>query len=218
MKLSEKLYEDVADIWKGYHIHPFIQGLGNGTLDEDSFRHYMIQDYLYLLDYSKVFALGVVKSREEELMRRFAAMVAGTLQGEMSIHKSYMKRLGITDEDIQNTKISFANQSYTAYMLDRANRGDALEILVTVLACAWSYAEIGERLGKIPNAKEHPLFGEWIQGYSSKEYQDDTKEMIDLVDKMGKDISPEKENYVKDIFIQCSHYEYDFWEMAYRKE
>lgn len=218
MKLSEKLHDSVADIWAAYHVHPFITGLGDGSLSQDAFRHYMIQDYLYLLDYAKVFALGVVKSREEELMQRFAEMTYNTFHGEMNIHKSYMKRLGITDEELKTTKCSLANQSYTAYMLDRANRGDALEILVTILACAWSYAEIGARLGNLPKAKEHPFFGEWVQGYSSKEYQEDTQNILQWIDKMGVDISSEQEEYLKDIFIQCSRYEYAFWDMAYRKE
>ena len=111
MKLSNVLYESVKEIWQSYLQHPFVKGLGDGTLPEDAFRFYMLQDYLYLLEYSKVFALGVVKSKEEKLMRRFAKMVHNTLDGEMNIHKTYMKRLGISEQEIQNAKQSLANRS-----------------------------------------------------------------------------------------------------------
>lgn len=61
MKFSQTLYESVKDIWKSYYIHPFVVGIGDGTLDIGKFKYYMIQDYIYLLDYVKVYALGVVK-------------------------------------------------------------------------------------------------------------------------------------------------------------
>ena len=57
MKYSEQLYRQVCSIWQSYETHPFLLGLFDGTLPIEKFRFYMIQDYLYLLDYSKVFAL-----------------------------------------------------------------------------------------------------------------------------------------------------------------
>ena len=102
MKLSQRLYESTKEIWKSYHEHPFVKGIGDGTLDIDKFRFFMIQDYIYLLDYAKVFALGVVKARDEELMRKFASLVNGVLNSEMHVHKTYMERLGITKEEVKN--------------------------------------------------------------------------------------------------------------------
>ena len=81
MKLSERLFKTTEDLWKSYLEHPFVKGIADGSLDIDKFRFYMIQDYRYLLEYSKVFALGIVKSGREDIMRRFALMVKETLDG-----------------------------------------------------------------------------------------------------------------------------------------
>lgn len=218
MKLTDRLYNSVEDLWKSYLVHPFVKEIADGTLDIDKFRFYMIQDYRYLLEYSKVFALGIIKSSNEEIMRKFALMVKETLDGEMAIHKKYMKRLGITPEEIENSKTALINQSYTSYMLDTAFRGDILDVLVSVLSCAWSYQMIGEHHAKIEGAIENPVFGEWINGYSCREYIDSTWEIIDLVNKLGENISEEKANYLEKIFVNCSRYEYLFWDMAYKKE
>ena len=215
MQLTDRLYEAAKPIWDGYLSQPFVKELGEGTLREDRFRFYMVQDYRYLLQYAKVFAMGVVKAEEEALMLRFAHMVHNTLDGEMCIHKLYMSRLGITEQEIADTKSSLSNQSYTSYMLDEGYKGGVLEILVAVLSCAWSYQMIGEHHKHIPGALEHPLFGEWVQGYCSKEYCDGTQEIIDLVNLYGKDISPAREEHLKEIFVNCSRYEADFWDMAY---
>lgn len=218
MKLSEKLYESVEEIWNGYYTHPFVQELGYGTLDIDKFRFYMIQDYLYLLEYVKVFALGIVKSKEEKWMREFSRMVHTTLDGEMDIHKEYMTRLGITQEEIKEARQSLANRSYTSYMLEIAYNGGPLEILVAILSCAWSYGKIGAYLSTIEGAKEHAFYGEWVKGYAGEEYARETKDMISFVDEMGKDATAAEIEHLKDIFIRCSRYEYAFWDMSYKKE
>ena len=147
-----------------------------------------------------------------------ALMVKETLDGEMDIHKSYMKRLGITHEEVENSKTSLMNQSYTSYMLDVAFKGDALDILVAVLSCAWSYQVIGENHIKVPGAIENETFGEWIEGYTSDDYKANTQEIIDLVNKLGENITEEKEAYLKEVFVNCSRFEYAFWDMSYKME
>ncbi|MDO4531095.1 MAG: thiaminase II [Bacillota bacterium] len=215
MKLTEKLYEAAKPVWDGYLSQPFVKELGEGTLSPERFRFYMIQDYRYLLQYAKVFALGIVKAEEEALQRLFAEMVHETLDGEMQVHKAYMARLGITEAEVAETKTALTNQSYTSYMLDEAHKGGALEILVAVLSCAWSYQMIGESHKKLTGALEHPLYGEWVNGYSCEAYCAGTQRIIDLVDRYGADISAEREAHLKEIFVNCSRYEADFWDMAY---
>ena len=123
MSLTDRLYAVAKPIWDGYLEQPFVKELGEGTLREDRFPFYMVQDYRYLLQYAKVFAMGVVKTEDEALMTRFSYMVHDTLDGEMNIHKAYMSRLGITEQEVATTKSTLTNQSYTSYMLDEAYKG-----------------------------------------------------------------------------------------------
>ncbi len=218
MKFADRLYETTKELWESYLEHPFVKGIAEGSLDIDKFRFYMIQDYRYLLEYSKVFAYGIIKSGREDIMRRFAMMVKDTLDGEMDIHKKYMARLGITPEEVARAKTSLINQSYTSYMLDVAAKGDVLDVLVAVLSCAWSYQYIGEHHVKIPGALENETFGEWIDGYSCEGYRASTQEIIDLVNELGENITEDRAKYLEQVFINCSRYEYMFWDMAYNKE
>lgn len=218
MKFSQKLYKSVEDIWKSYYKHPFVDGIGQGTLEVDKFKFYMIQDYIYLLDYAKIYALGIVKADTEEVMKGFATMVNGILNGEMSIHRSYMKRLGITQEEIKETKASLANISYTNYMLSVSQRGTLAELTVSLLSCMWSYLEIGRHLSKIPGAVDHEFYGEWIRGYISEDYIKLTNWVIDLVDDLAKDLPKRELEKLEEIFINTSKYEYMFWDMSYNKE
>lgn len=218
MKFSQKLYESVEDIWKSYYEHPFVNGIGQGTLDVDKFKFYMIQDYIYLLDYAKIYALGIVKADTEEVMKGFATMVNGILNGEMSIHRSYMRRLGITQDEIKETKASLANISYTNYMLSVSQRGTLAELTVSLLSCMWSYLEIGKHLSEIPGSIDHEFYGEWIRGYISEDYIKLTNWIIDLVDDLARDLPNRELEKLEEIFINTSKYEYMFWDMSYNKE
>ncbi|AWI04282.1 thiaminase II [Clostridium drakei] len=218
MNFSDTLYESVKDIWNSYYVHPFVRGIGEGTLDKDKFKFYMIQDYIYLLDYAKIYALGVVKAETEEVMQGFSNMVNDILNGEMNIHRSYMKRLEINSEEIKNTTASLANVSYTNYMLAVSQKGTLGDVAVSLLSCMWSYLEIGRNLSKIPGALEHKFYGEWIKGYISKEYEKETLWLLDLVNNIAKHLSEKELDRLKKIFINCSKYELMFWDMAYNKE
>ena len=213
--VSYRLHAAAAPIWDTCLKHPFVIGIGDGTLEVEKFRHFMLQDYLYLFDYARVFSLGVVKARDPELMRIFAANVDAILNGEMKIHRAYMKRLGITEEQVFAVMPALDNLSYTSYMLSIANSGGPMEIVAAILACSWSYAEIGQTLASIPGASEHPFYGEWIQGYASEEYAATNQALIELMDSLAKDASEEQIAYLTEIFINCSRYELGFWDMAW---
>ena len=213
--VSTRLHDAAAPVWEACLRHPFVTGIGDGTLDMEKFRYFMLQDYLYLFDYARVFALGVVKARDPELMRVFAGNVDAILGGEMKIHRAYMKRLDITEEQVFAVKPALANLSYTNYMLSVAQTGGPMEIVASILACSWSYAEIGQALAAIPGAAEHPFYGEWIRGYASEEYAATNQALIELMDTLAADAGEEQLAYLTDVFVNCSRYELGFWDMAW---
>lgn len=218
MKFTDRLHKSAETIWAGYHAHPFVKGIGDGSLDVERFRFFMIQDYLYLFQYAKVFALGVVKARSPEHMLSFAKSVEAILNGEMTIHKAYMKRLGIDEKVAQIAKASLANASYTNYMLSVGFSEDIAAITAAILSCSWSYAEIGQRLNEIKGAAQHELYGEWILGYCSQEYKDENLSLIDLMNELAADCNEEQLSHLEEVFLNCSRYEATFWDMSWNME
>nr|WP_326127568.1 thiaminase II [uncultured Oscillibacter sp.] len=215
MTVSQRLREAARPIWDRCLAHPFVTGIGDGTLPAEKFQYFMLQDYLYLFDYARVFALGVVKARDAALMRTFAQNVDAILGGEMNIHRAYMERLGISEAQVLAVKPALDNLSYTHYMLSVAERGGPMEIAAAILACSWSYAEIGQTLAKIPGAAEHPFYGEWIQGYASRDYDAANRALIELMDRLAAGAPEEELKYLEEIFVNCSRYELGFWDMAW---
>ena len=215
LSVSARLRQAADPVWEQCLHHPFVTGIGDGTLDVEKFRHFMLQDYLYLFDYARVFALGVVKTRDPELMRTFSQNVDAILNGEMNIHRAYMQRLGITEEQVFAVKPALDNLSYTNYMLSVAHTGGPMEIVASILACSWSYAEIGQALAQIPGAAAHPFYGEWIQGYASEDYAAGNQALIELTDTLSQGMTEAEIARLEDIFVNCSRYELSFWDMAW---
>ena len=215
LSVSARLRQAAAPIWEECLRHPFVTGIGDGTLGVEKFQYFMLQDYLYLFDYARVFALGVVKARDPKLMRTFAENVNAILGGEMNIHRAYMERLGITEDQVFAVKPALDNTSYTHYMLAVAESGGPMEIVAAILACSWSYAEIGQALAKIPGAADHPFYGEWIKSYASEDYAATNQALIGLMDELAEGITEAQFDRLAEIFVNCSRYELGFWDMAW---
>jgi thiaminase len=50
MSFFERLKTEASAEWRAYTEHPFTNGLADGSLAEAAFRHYLVQDYLFLTE------------------------------------------------------------------------------------------------------------------------------------------------------------------------
>ncbi len=216
MKLSEILFNSVEHIWNSYLTHPFITKMADGTLEIEKFKYYMLQDYVYLKDYIKVFAIGSTKSDEFDEIKFFCDNMYAVLDETYKVHIPYMKRLGITEKDIMNVKPHIDNTSYTKYMLYEGQNGDMLSCLIAILSCSWSYAFISKKIvEKNKSCLENETYGEWFNEYYCKEYQETNEKLIQKVDNLSNNLSQKTIDKLTEIFVNCSIYEAKFWDLAY---
>lgn len=218
MKVSERLYNSIIDLWNKYNEHPFVKGLADGTLPLEKFQFFMIQDHLYLMQYAKVFALGVLKAKNESDMRLFSSLIAATLDTENALHQDYLRRLNISQEMIAQAKPSIVTDSYTNYMIAIAEKEGLGELMAAVLSCSWSYKLIGDFMEKFPGATEQEFYGEWVNMYISDGYRSSNQLMIDMVDRLTEGYTEQQIQNLEHIVYVCSQYEYMFWDMAWNQK
>ena len=215
MNTVDKLLAAAAEIWKSYNEHPFVLGIQNGTLDKEKFRYYMIQDYLYLEDYAKTFAVGVAKAKSIEIANLFAKYIP-VMNGELNVHDGYLARLGVTQEEIDSTSRSLDNLSYTSYMLRVAYEEGEAEILAAILSCAYSYEFIAKNIVKNNPASIYDAFyGDWIRGYISDGYAEENIILLEELNRLTENYTEKQIQHLVDIFVACSRYELAFWEMSW---
>ena len=214
MEFSDRLFKRVEPVWNSYLEHPFVKGIGQGTLDKEKFIHYMKQDYIYLIEYSRVFAIGSTKANDLETMTLFANLLHGTMNFEMDLHREYAEKFGISNDELENTEPSATMTAYTSYMISQAQLGGVENAVAAVLACAWSYNWIGKHLAKWPGALDHELYGSWVETYSSDEFSKIAEDCIYLINNIAKNKPEHELKKLEEIFIHTSYFEYMFWDMA----
>ena len=195
VKLSERIYARAKALWPRYLTPPFVTEMADGTLPKEKFRYYMVQDYLYLRDYVKIFAAILQKTDDFEQIR--------FLSGEMA-------------NTIAEARPHIDNSAYSHYMLCEAQAGDVLTGLVTLLNCSWSYAYIAEQMvERYPSALHDENYGAWFAGYVSEEYRQTNQALIDRIDALAEVIDEKKAQQLCEIFENCCLFDLRFWDMVY---
>jgi thiaminase (transcriptional activator TenA) len=157
-------------IWDRELKHPFVRGLADGTLSFERFRFYLAQDYLFLIEYSRVFALAAAKARDLQTIGLFTRLLDETLNTEMQLHCDYCRRLGITESDLERIAPAPVTHGYTRHLLTVAYGGSIADIVAAMLPCQLGYAEIATTLAGESRSGANPKYAEWIKTYSSREF------------------------------------------------
>ncbi len=217
MSTSRHLRAVASDIWEAQHRHPFVTGIGDGSLELDRFRFWLRQDYLYLVDYARLFGAAMLKAPTLELMTTMARLGHEILHTEMDLHRSYMGEFGISASQLESEIKAPTCQGYTDFLLRTATVGDFSELMGALLPCIWGYGEVGERLA----ARGYPddeRFRRWIEMYASEEFQQLGAWCRDATDAVCEGLPSEAMKRVEEAFIISSRYELAFWEMAWKGE
>lgn len=215
-KLSQRLHACVQDIWPRYLTHPFVTQMADGTLPAEKFRYYMLQDYLYLKDYVKIFAAILQKADDFEQIRFLSGELASTIDETFRTHLPYMQRLGVTDDEIRVRARTSTTVPTATICSARRRPGDVLTGLVTLLNCSWSYAYIAqEMVTRYPDALQDERYGAWFAGYVSEEYRQTNQALIDRIDALGTGIDEQRAQRLCEIFEKCCLFDLRFWDMVY---
>ncbi|MDP9455414.1 MAG: thiaminase II [Actinomycetota bacterium] len=211
-----ELWRSIEDIYREVLDHPFLRGLTDGTLPEENFKHYVLQDALYLRDYARALSLAAVRSPEEGALVMFNEHSAGAITVERSLHDGFLKEFGLPEDVVDRTPPTPTTLAYTSYVLRMASLGDYHEVLATVLPCYWIYERVGKTL--LERGSPKPIYGKWIETYGGEEFGALVEAVLDLTDRSSEGLSPLAKARATEAFVTTSRYEWMFWDAAWRLE
>ena len=215
--LSDELRAAAAEVWEAQHRHPFVTGIGDGTLELDRFRVWVRQDYLFLIEYARALAHAAARSPELETMRRFAELAHSTLEDEMELHRSSSAKLGISTSELEGERMAPTTRAYTDFLVRNAAAGEFVELLAALLPCMWGYSEVGLRLAE-RGLPADERYAEWIRMYSSEDFTRLAAWCREVTDRAGEGLPAPAREIARDAFVTSSRYELAFWEMAWSGE
>lgn len=207
-----------APDWDAYTRHGFVEGLRDGSLPREEYLAYLVQDYLFLIQFSRAWALAVVKAGDQDEMRACAATVHTLLDHEMALHVQTCAAAGIDMAAMLATPEAVTNIAYTRYVLDAGLSGDFLDLLAALMPCVLGYGEIGLRLAA--EAAPDTPYRDWIDTYAGAEYQQacrDAGALLDRAIRKRLGDAPQQSprwNALTDRFATATRLEAAFWDLG----
>lgn len=212
-------WREATPDWRAYTQHAFVQGLGDGTLPRPAYLHYLKQDYIFLIHFSRAWALAVTKADTVTEMRLAAGTVNGLINEEIALHIKTCAVAGISEQALFAAEERQENLAYTRYVLDAGHSGDLLDLLAALAPCVMGYGEIGAALAA---SKTSDIYGDWIGTYAGEDYQQVCRDVGALIDsavarRLGDDpqASPRWAALLQ-RFAMATRLEVGFWDMGLR--
>jgi thiaminase/transcriptional activator TenA len=215
-RFSETLWQRIEGIYSRILAHPFLTGLTDGSLTEDAFRFYAIQDALYLRDFARGLSLLAAKAPADDAMIMFSEHAKNAIVVERALHGSFFQEWGLTPQDVYATPLAPNTVLYTSYLLRVAYECPFHEGLGAFLPCYWIYWEVGKDLER--RGSSVSVYQRWIDTYASAEFGNIVQQVIALVDQVAETLTAAGREKVAGHFVMTSRFEYLFWDMGYRRQ
>ena len=216
-KFSAQLRAGSERVWRAIENHAFLRELHAGSLPMNRFTYFILQDYVYLLDFAQVLCQGGAKSPDLETLELFARHALGAVEVERSFHASFGKTLGLSRKELDAVPKGPITQAYISHLQSVARSGSLGELVAAVLPCYWIYGEVGRRLNK-GRPRKPKIYRDWIETYAGEAFWRPVREQIQLMDRLGASASSREKKVMAGNFVLSSRYEFMFWEQAYRLE
>lgn len=210
-----RLRQQAGPHWHAYVAHDFVRQLGQGTLPAAAFRHYLLQDYLFLLHFARAWGLLISKLTDPEALRHATASLNAIIS-ELPLHQSYCQQWGISETVITVEPEAVETLNYTRYVLDVGHTGDALALLTALMPCVAGYAEIGLSLLHGPSTRfEGNPYAAWIENYGDESYLAGVRLSLSLFEQLADEYAGEARfDQLSAIFTTATRLESAFWQMG----
>lgn len=217
VSLFDALTKASPDVWRPFVEHAFVGQLADGTLPEACFRHYLTQDYLFLIHFARAYGLAAFKADTLAELRAAGRGLAAIVDREMHLHVAYCAGWGLDEAAMAATEEADATIAYTRFVLERGLAGDALDLAVALAPCIGGYAVIGRRLARDPRTRiEGNPYRAWIETYAGDDYQAVAAEHVAQIDRLQRRRGGGNERWpdLLATFRRATRLERAFWDMG----
>lgn len=204
MSIAIQLWQANQDLATACLHHPFVQGIGDGSLPKAQFAYYVGQDAFFLEAFARAYSIAAAKVTDWQGFNIFHDLAGGVLQ-ELMLHQNYANQWQV---DLQTVEPGAATRRYTDFLLATAWSQDVGITTVAMLPCMRLYAFLGQQLAQ--NGIPAHLYSDWIRTYSSDEFEPLAQQLAELADRYVQ-LSP----LVKSTYRYAMQCEFDFFQAAF---
>lgn len=202
MTLSARLWSDNADVAAQVLAHPFVRGIGDGSLPRELFAGYIAQDAFFLESFARAYAMALARSPDTSTLLTLADLLAGVRQ-ELELHSSYAGSWGI---DMAGVEPLAATSAYTEFLLATASIQDLAVTCAAMTPCMRLYAFLGASL----DADTAGPYAQWVQTYADPGFEETAYSLERLLDVQAGDTPAVRTAYRRAMRLELAFFEAAF--------
>lgn len=200
MSLAQQLWQANAGWADRILAHPFVQGLGDGSLPVAAFKSYVAQDAYFLEAFARAYAFCLAHGTTRDDLFGFAELIAGVLE-ELKLHRSYTESLQLSLDGVTPLP---ATQAYVDFLLGTARRGQLGETIAGMTPCMRLYAFLGRALARTDVA---PPYADWVKTYADPAFEALAVRLEGLLDQHAIDSPAVRENYRRAMELEYGFFD-----------
>ena len=210
MRFCERLRRDNDAVFSAARSHPFVRGIGDGSLPRTTFSRWIVQDWLYLQGYLGALESAAMHSPTPSAREFWSELKRLTLEEELSLHRRLAERFGLSIGDLDNAQPTTATEAYLHTL--RVARTNYPTLVATLTPCAVSYADIGRELAAEGNCPE-PDYADWITTYTDPAFTETIEVFERELDRCAE--RPEAVEPMEIAYGRAARHEVAFWDGLY---
>ncbi len=216
MTPTDELRETILPVHHRILEHPFLTGMTDGTLPEEAFARYVVQDALFLVEYARALALCAARAPEAETLRMFCSHATEAIDVERDLHDRLMADLGIEPPDVDTTLLTPTTLAYGSFLVSACAVRDRHEALAAMVPCYWIYREVGLHL--VESGSPDPRYQQWIDTYAGEEFIQAVEGALHACNRASAHLDADQRRSANAHALTAARYEWMFWDSALRFE
>ena len=211
----QEIIEATKNNWKKVIEHPFVKEIFTGDLDEDIFKFYLKQDYYYLNQSMRNMAVLISKLDDVQAKQKLIAVLNSEANVEFAEYERLLDLYKINKAEYKNFRLSYANISYSNYLLAVSSQNSFAEGLAALIPCYWIYLKMTEAHSDYLKANTNEIYIKWAAVFKSSRYR---KLVEDLIILLESKLDEDNFELLKDQFNNSIKFEYQFFDDVYQKK
>jgi thiaminase/transcriptional activator TenA len=212
---SETAWQRTAHLRAAIDALAFNTELAAGTLSRERFQGYIVQDALYLGQYSRVLAIAGVKGPDGATLQAFGKCALEAVAVEQALHERYLTEFGVDPARLTEAEPSPDCLGYTSFLLATAYHEPWEVLVAALLPCFWIYWDVGSRIAKRA-APDNP-YRAWIDTYADEGFGEAVRTVIGITDRAASATTAAVQARMMTAFVRSTRYEWLFWDSAYQR-
>lgn len=210
---AARLWSDNSDLAQAALAHPFVRGIGDGTLPRTRFASFIAQDAYFLESFARAYGLALARSPDTGTVLVFADLIAG-VRDELALHGSYAAHWGAS---LADARPSPATLAYSEFLLATSATAGLDALCAAMTPCMRLYAWLGSSLATSAGTATSVAnpYAEWIGTYADPAFEALAARLESVLDQLSAGARPADDAAVSRAYRRAMHLELAFFDAAH---